>query len=71
MGAAGAGRRTGGTQLTPILSLDALGASLASAYDGLMVEAVPERRGAVLRRVGESGASGLDDARAPRPGPGG
>ncbi|WP_048427509.1 hypothetical protein [Methylobacterium indicum] len=69
MGAAGAGRRTGGTQLTPILSLDALGASLASAYDGLMVEAVPERLGALLRRIEESEASGLDDDRATRPGP--
>jgi hypothetical protein len=33
---------TGGTQLTPILSLDALGASLAAAYDGLIAEEVPE-----------------------------
>jgi hypothetical protein len=51
MGAAGAGCRTGGTQLTPTLSLDALGAGLAAAYDGLVAEAVPERLGALLRQL--------------------
>ncbi|TGD96282.1 NepR family anti-sigma factor [Methylobacterium nonmethylotrophicum] len=51
MGAPGAGRRTGGTQLTPTLSLDALGAGLAAAYDGLVAEAIPERLGALLRQL--------------------
>ncbi|AWN49692.1 response regulator [Methylobacterium terrae] len=51
MGAAGAGCQTGGTQLTPTLSLDALGAGLAAAYDGLMLETVPERLGALLREL--------------------
>ncbi|MFH6782848.1 MULTISPECIES: response regulator [Methylobacterium] len=51
MGVAGAGHRTGGTQLTPTLSLDALGAGLAAAYDGLMLDAVPERLGALLRAL--------------------
>ncbi|AWB23541.1 hypothetical protein DA075_23765 [Methylobacterium currus] len=51
MGAAGAGCRMGGTQLTPTLSLDALGAGLAAAYDGLVAEAVPERLSALLRQL--------------------
>lgn len=68
MGAAGAGRRTGGTQLTPILSLDALGASLAAAYDGLIAEAVPERLGALLRQIEASEAPGSGATRATRPG---
>ncbi|WP_280946924.1 NepR family anti-sigma factor, partial [Methylobacterium platani] len=68
MGAAGAGRRTGGTQLTPTLSLDALGAGLAAAYDGLMAEAVPERLSALLRALerGEAMAGGpAPDGRSP------
>lgn len=69
MGVAGAGRRTGGTQLTPTLSLDALGAGLAAAYDGLMLDAVPERLDALLRQLEqheaqEGGATAPD---APRP----
>ncbi|MGE7418523.1 NepR family anti-sigma factor [Methylobacterium tarhaniae] len=51
MVAAGAGRRAGGTQLKPTLSLDALGAGLAAAYDGLVAEAVPERLSALLRQL--------------------
>ncbi|SFV02417.1 hypothetical protein SAMN02799631_03925 [Methylobacterium sp. 174MFSha1.1] len=51
MGAAGAGCRTGGTPLTPTLSLDALGAGLAAAYDGLVAESVPERLSALLRQL--------------------
>ncbi len=51
MGAAGAGCRMGGTQLKPTLSLDALGAGLAAAYDGLVAEAVPERLSALLRQL--------------------
>ncbi|MGX7704405.1 NepR family anti-sigma factor [Methylobacterium sp. Gmos1] len=51
MGAPGAGCRTGGTQLTPTLSLDALGAGLAAAYDGLVAEAVPDRLSALLRQL--------------------
>ncbi|SEO44143.1 hypothetical protein SAMN04487843_101400 [Methylobacterium sp. ap11] len=68
MGAAGAGRRTGGTQLTPILSLDALGAGLAAAYDGLIAEAVPERLGALLRQIEASEAPGSEAPGATRPG---
>lgn len=51
MGAAGAGSRTGGTQLTPTLSLDAIGTGLAAAYDGMMLDAVPERLSALLREL--------------------
>ncbi|MCF4128193.1 response regulator [Methylobacterium sp. SyP6R] len=69
MGAAGAGCRMGGTQLKPTLSLDALGAGLAAAYDGLMAEAVPERLGALLRQLewneAETGLAAGGDARRP------
>lgn len=61
MGAAGAGCRTGGTQLSPTLSLDVLGAGLAAAYDGLMLETVPERLGALLRELELREAAGRPD----------
>ncbi|QRE75073.1 response regulator [Methylobacterium aquaticum] len=69
MGAAGAGCRTGGTQLKPTLSLDTLGAGLAAAYDGLVAEAVPERLSALLRqlewREAQAGLETGRDARRP------
>ncbi|TNC15041.1 hypothetical protein FF100_05605 [Methylobacterium terricola] len=69
MGVAGAGRRTGGTQLTPTLSLDALGSGLAAAYDGLMLDAVPQRLSALLRdleaREAQGGGETIPDS--PRP----
>ncbi len=74
MGAPGAGCRTGGTQLKPTLSLDALGMGLAAAYDGLMAEAVPERLSALLRRLdwreAETGVDAGNGARLPDDGAG-
>lgn len=71
MGAPGAGCRTGGTQLTPTLSLDALGAGLAAAYDGLVAEAVPERLSALLRQLETREAErALGTGHAARPGDG-
>ncbi|MGF3022955.1 NepR family anti-sigma factor [Methylobacterium aquaticum] len=57
----------GGTQLKPTLSLDALGAGLAAAYDGLVAEAVPERLSALLRRLeGREAGTGPETGRAGR-----